>query len=78
MMSGIDAITGKHVWWAANHEVHAAVAEGPYVGQRPNEFVVKFIIDVTPNAERMHIEELGVYTVADGKIVREEFLHIPA
>lgn len=78
MMEGLDAIRGKHAWWDANHEIHESSAEGPYVGRRDHEFVVKFVTELTPNGgERLHLEELGVYTVADGKIVREEFLHIP-
>lgn len=76
---GLDAIRAKHAWWDDNHNVHSAVAEGPYLGRRPDEFLVKFIIDVTPNGgERVQMEELGQFTVADGKVVREEFLHVPA
>ncbi len=75
---GLDAIRAKHAWWEDNHEIHEAVAEGPYLGRRPDEFLVKFIIDVTPKGgERVKMEELGQFTVADGKVVREEFLHIP-
>ncbi len=74
---GITAIREKHAWWEANHEVHRSRAEGPYMGQRDNEFMVKFIIDVTPRgASKVHLEELAHYTVADGRIVREEFLQV--
>ena len=39
-------------------------------------FVVRYDMDVTDKSskKRMQISEVGVYTVKDGKIVREEFL----
>jgi hypothetical protein len=41
-----------------------------------DKLVVRFDIDVTDNAskERMQISEVGIYTVEDGKVSREEFL----
>ena len=49
-------------------------------GQRPfvahDRFVVQYDIDVTDKSskKRIQMSEVGVYTVKDGKIVREEFL----
>ncbi len=75
-MQGIDAIRGKHDWWYANNDVHSSQAEGPYVGHREDQFIVKFQIDVTPTGgERMQMEEMGLFTVKDGKICTEEFLY---
>jgi len=41
-----------------------------------DRFVVQYDIDVTDknSKNRMQLSEVGVYTVKDGKIVREEFL----
>ncbi|MDA1312366.1 MAG: nuclear transport factor 2 family protein [Acidobacteria bacterium] len=74
-MSGIDAIRGKNQWWAENHEVHGLEVAGPYVGDAG--FAVKFNLDVTPKmtGQRMTMVEVGWYTVADGKISREEFYY---
>jgi hypothetical protein len=77
-MEGIAAIRGKSVWWYDNHEVHSSVASGPYCGHRDDQFVVRFNMDVTfkPSGERTQMEEVGLYTIRDGKIVQEEFLYL--
>jgi hypothetical protein len=72
---GFDAVVGKNEWWTANHEVHSAKVEGPLVAG--NHFAVAFKLDVTfkPESKRMQIEEIGLYEVSNGKIVREEFFY---
>lgn len=74
--AGLEAIKGKHAWWAEAMEVHSASAEGPFLYE-PDRFGVIFEADVTDRktGERTQMKELGVYTVADGKIVREEFFY---
>ncbi|MGH0031620.1 MAG: SnoaL-like domain-containing protein [Myxococcota bacterium] len=76
-MEGIEAIRAKNRWWYDNHEVHATQAEGPFCGHRDDQFAVRFEIDTTPKAtgERGSMTEIGLYTVANGKIVQEEFLY---
>ena len=62
----------------AAHDVHAANARGPYVlGDR---FAVLFDYELTPktgpdSGKRTTMEEVAVYTVANGKIVHEEFMY---
>ena len=77
-MEGFDAVRGKSVWWLDNHEVHASSATGPFCGHREDQFSVLFEMDVTdkPTNERTQISEVAIYTVADGKIVQEEFLYL--
>jgi hypothetical protein len=74
-MRGMAAIKGKNEWWFNAHELHSASCEGPY----PNgdRFVVRFLFDVTnkESKQRIHMEEMALYTVNDGKIVREEFFY---
>lgn len=74
-MKGIDAVIGKGEWWTANHEIHSMVVEGPLV--TGSHFAVVFKMDATFKAQerRFQMEEIGVYQVADGKIVREEFFY---
>lgn len=76
-MEGIAAVRGKSEWWYGAHELHRSVARGPYVGHREDQFAVWFEIDVTVKAsgERMQMTEIGLYTVANGKVVQEEFLY---
>lgn len=73
---GLDGIRGKHDWWDANFEVHSASVDGPY--QSGDErFAVIFEVDAThkESGQRSQMKEIGLYHVANGKIVREEFLY---
>ena len=73
-MRGIDQVRGKTDWWEKNMEVHSAKVGGPFVAR--DTFVVWFDVDVTDKAskKRMQMSEVGIYTVKDGKVSREEFL----
>jgi hypothetical protein len=75
-MKGIDAIRGKNQWWVENNEVHASVVDGPFVGE-DNKFAVYYNYDVTfkPSGKRTPMEEMALYEVKDGKIVREQFFY---
>lgn len=70
---GKKAVLRKYRDWEADHEIHDMQVEGPWVGA--TGFAVKYAIDVTQNStgQRSGMEEIAVYTVRDGKIVREEF-----
>jgi len=75
-LEGIDAVKGKNEWWMENHEVHSGEAQGPYP-HGEDRFALTFSYDVTnkPSGNRMQMNEVGVFTVADGKIVKEEFFY---
>jgi len=75
-MEGIEAVRGKTRWWLDNHEVHSAEVRGPFL-HAPDRFAVFFSFDVTykPQGQRCQMEEVGIYTVADGKVVKEEFFY---
>lgn len=74
-MTGLEAVIGKAKWWEAEHEVHSSTVEGPLVAG--SHFCVRFTIDVTAktSGRRIKMDELAVYEVKDGKIVREEFFY---
>ena len=71
---GKDGVRGKVDWWLENMEVHSFKANGPFVAH--DRFVVQYDADVTDknSKARRQLSEVGVYTVKNGKIVREEFL----
>ena len=73
-MRGLEAVKGKAEWFANAHEVHSCTVTGPYVAR--DTFVVQFDLDATDKAsgERMQMGEVGIYTAANGKVSREEFL----
>lgn len=71
---GIEAIRGKHAWWAANFEVHEQQVEGPFL-HGEDRFAVIFSLEATEkkSGTRSKMKEVAIYTVAGSKIVREEF-----
>ena len=73
-MRGKDAVRGKVDWWVDAMEVHSFDANGPFVAH--DRFVVQYDADITDkkSKQRRKLSEVGVYTVKNGKIVREEFL----
>lgn len=73
--SGLEAIRFKNKWWIENNDVHSAEADGPFVGD--DKFAVHYIFDVTSRqtGKRNKMEEMALYTVENGKIVREHFFY---
>ena len=75
-MKGLNAVRQKNEWWVANNEVHSAQVDGPFVGEG-DKFAVYYNYDVTskPTGKRVQMEEMALYSVKDGKIVREQFFY---
>jgi len=75
---GRIAIQAKREVWAAAHKIQKLVADGPYV-HPPNRFAVRFEVQVTQKetGRQMTLREIAMYTVEEGKIVREEFFMLP-
>ena len=71
---GKEGVRGKIDWWVNAMEVHTFDASEPFVAH--DRFVVQYDADVTDkqSKQRRQMSEVGVYTVKNGKIVREEFL----
>lgn len=72
---GLAALRAKGAWWRDNHEVHSGTVSGPW--PHDDRFVAGFQFDVThkPSGQRMKMDEVGLYQVKNGKIVREEFFY---
>jgi ketosteroid isomerase-like protein len=72
---GIDAVRAKNQWWADNNRVNSFTVDGPYVGE--DKFAVYYNYDVTSKADgrQNRMEEMALYTVKDGRIVREQFFY---
>jgi hypothetical protein len=71
---GIKGVRDKVDWWTNAMEVHSFKVSDPFVAH--DRFAVQYDIDVTDkeSKQRRQLSEVGVYTVKDGKIAREEFL----
>ena len=73
---GVDAIKGKHAWFNSAFEVLEHTASDP-MPHGDDRFAVIFTAK-TRSRETGAVDdmrEVGVYHVADGKIVREEFFY---
>ncbi len=75
-MKGIDAVKGKNKWWIDSHEVHGGDVKGPFP-HGEDRFAVYFEFDVTPKGtgKRMQMNEVGLYTVKNDKITKEEYFY---
>jgi hypothetical protein len=82
--AGKDAVIKKSERWAATlTAIHGEKVLGPYFSI-PNpadttsgQFAVHFTFDITPRStgKRMTQQEVGLYTVKDGLITREQFFY---
>ena len=72
---GVKNVEAKNAFWSKGSTPMGGIAEGPYVGA--TGFAVKFRMDIKDNASgrRTIMEEVGVYTVLNGKIIQEEFMY---
>ena len=73
---GIEGVRGKNQWWTENHEVHSHSVEGPFP-HGDDRFAVRFSYDITnkPSGQRMKLDEVGLFTIENGKVVKEEFFY---
>ena len=72
---GKDAVLAKNRAWVETNHVHDSGVAGPF--PHDDRFAVIFKYDVTnkQSNQRRKMEEVAVFTVRDGKIVREEFFY---
>jgi ketosteroid isomerase-like protein len=74
-LEGRAAVHGKSAWWFDNHTIHSFGVQGPYVSG--DQFALQFKIDVTnkQSGQRMAMDEIGLYTVRNGKVIEERFFN---
>src|ERR1700759_5081220 len=76
--AGQAPVIKKSEDWVSHKAFSGETVAGPFFnGANPDQFVVFFTLDVTPKAtgQRITLEEVGVYTVKDDKITREQFFY---
>jgi ketosteroid isomerase-like protein len=76
VFEGLEAIRGKHDYWNNAMEQVSIDVGGPYPHQ-PDKFALTFKgkATVKETGEPFDMDEIAIYTVKDGKIVREEFFY---
>lgn len=76
--AGQGPVIKKSEDWVSNKSFHGEKVRGPFFnGANPNQFAVYFTLDITPKAtgKRISIDEVGIYTVKNDKITREQFFY---
>lgn len=72
--TGRKAMEAKCAEFLSHHQVLACRASGPFVGA--TGFAVHIDLELKPKeGEVIHLNEVAVYTVKNGKVVREEFMY---
>ena len=74
--TGQGPVIKKSEVWQSQNTISGEKVLGPFFNG-PNQFAVHFTFEVTPKAtgKRVSIEEVGIYTVKDDKITREQFFY---
>jgi ketosteroid isomerase-like protein len=74
-MAGKEAVIRKNQEWFLDKVVTRVEVMGPYLS--PERIAVRYEFDwtVKETGEVVKFDEVAVYSVADGRIVREEFLY---
>jgi hypothetical protein len=78
--AGQAAVIRKSEQWAEVNTFHGETVRGPFFNggtHREGQFAVFFNLDITRKATgtRLTLEEVGLYTVKDDKIIREQFYY---
>ena len=83
-VAGKTPVIEKSRRWGAANAIHSEKVRGPFFDtanhapdRSAGQFAVHFTFEVTPNStgRRVTLEEVGVYTVKDDKITREQFYY---
>ena len=74
-MRGKAAVKEKNARWFEDNDIQGVQITGPFIS--PEGFALVFAWNWTRKAtgEQVKLSEVGVYTVANSRIVREEFLY---
>jgi len=72
--AGKTPVIQKSEHFQAQNPISGEKVRGPFFNG-PNQFAVHFTFEVTPKAtgQQITVEEVGIYTVKDSKIAREQF-----
>lgn len=72
---GFAGVAAKGEWWKANFEVHSVNITGPWPFK--DKFIVGYEMDTTHKESNIRSQstEMALYTVENGKIVKEEFFY---
>jgi hypothetical protein len=79
--SGQRPVIEKSRRWVETNTFHGEKVRGPFFSGDPTassgQFAVYFTLDITRKStgQRTTLEEVGLYTVTNGKVTREQFYY---
>ena len=73
--TGRDALNAKNQAWEAENEVLDFKVKGPFVGATGFSLHYDVKLKNRNSGDTMQMTEVAVYTVENGKVVREEFMY---
>jgi hypothetical protein len=76
--AGQGPVIKKSEVWVSDKAFNGETVAGPFFNAaNPDQFVVYFALDITPKStgKRVVVQEVGVYTVKNDKITREQFFY---
>ena len=73
--SGRKAVEAKNAGWVETHVIHSCSAEGPYVGATGFAMRMRMDVEDKTTGDRVMMDEVGAYTVLNGKVIQEEFMY---
>lgn len=73
---GKQPVIEKSEKWAAVNTIQSEKVDGPFFNG-PDKFAVHYVFEVTPKetGKRTTLEEVGIYTVENDQIAREQFFY---
>ena len=83
-VAGKRPVIDKSRRWQADNTVNGEIVRGPFfdgaagpAARSDGQFAVFYTFDVTPktSGQRTTLEEVGIYTVNDDQITREQFYY---
>ncbi len=72
---GRKAMEEKCAQWISENRVHGCRATGPFVGSTGFAVLLEMDVETIKTGQRQAMKEIAVYTVQNGKVVREEFMY---
>jgi hypothetical protein len=74
--AGKTPVIQKSERWQAINAIHSEKLRGPFFNGA-DQFAVHYTFEVTPKAtgQQITLEEVGVYTVREDQIIREQFFY---
>jgi hypothetical protein len=74
-MHGKATVHAKNTAWLTDNEVHRAAVSGPFVSPQRFALLIDFDWTRESTGQRTRLQEVCLYTVENGQIIRDEFLY---